>query len=347
MSFFEIDGSEKSGSGTILRYSATLSSITKKSLHLFNIRQKREKKGLRPQHLKALEACKEITKGSLKNAYVGSDEIFYSPGKKIFSGNYSFDIGTAGSTTMLASAVIPMLLFAEHPSTIELTGGLFQDFAPAAHHLEHVVLPLLKRMNIDISLKILKPGYVPTGGGRIKLKINPIKKNMEPICLDEQGSIKNIKGVSLSSNLKDGEVSKRMAISFQKELEKMNIDIKSDIELIYDETADQKGASLTCWIETDTNSIIGMDVAGKIGRTSENIGKTVAKRLLEDFNSSATVDRYTADQLILYAAIAKGTSKYVIPKMTEHIESNLWLIQKFLNAKYELKDNLLIIHGTG
>nr|NGX33547.1 RNA 3'-terminal phosphate cyclase [Candidatus Anoxychlamydiales bacterium] len=44
-----------------------------------------------------------------------------------------------------------------------------------------------------------------------------------------------------------------------------------------------------------------MDVAGKIGRTSENIGKTVAKRLFQDFNSNATVDRYTADQLILYA----------------------------------------------
>ncbi len=89
-----------------------------------------------------------------------------------------------------------------------------------------------------------------------------------------------------------------------------------------------------------------MDVAGKIGRTSENIGKTVAKRLVQDFNLGATLDRYTADQLILYAAIAKGTSKYIIPKMTEHIESNLWLIQKFLNAKYDLQDNLLTIHGT-
>ncbi|NGX33797.1 MAG: RNA 3'-terminal phosphate cyclase [Candidatus Anoxychlamydiales bacterium] len=347
MSFFEIDGSEKSGSGTILRYSATLTSITKKSLHLFNIRQKREKKGLRPQHLKAIEACKEITKGELKNAYVGSEEIFYTPGKKIFSGNYSFDIGTAGSTTMLASAIIPMLLFADTPSTIELTGGLFQDFAPAAHHLAFVVLPLLKRMNIDISLEILKPGYVPTGGGKIKLKIHPIKKNVLPICLEKQGKIKKIKGIALSSNLKEQEVSKRMFLSFQKELENMGLNIKSDIELIYDETADQKGASLTCFIETETGCIIGIDVAGKIGRTSEAIGKTVAKRLMQDFNSNATVDRYTADQLILYAALAKGTSKYIIPKMTEHIESNLWLIEKFLNVKSEIFGNLLTIHGIG
>ncbi|NGX63888.1 MAG: RNA 3'-terminal phosphate cyclase [Candidatus Anoxychlamydiales bacterium] len=347
MSFFEIDGSEKSGSGTILRYSATLTSLLNKSLHLYNIRQKREKKGLRPQHLKAIEALSDITKGSLKNAYVSSEEIFYTPGKKILSDKYDFDITTAGSTTMLASAIIPVLLFAQNPSTIEITGGLFQDFAPAAHHLQYIVLPLLKRMKIDISLHIIKPGYVPTGEGKIFLKINPIKNFIEPINLESQGQIKKIKTVALSSNLETQKVSERMAKSFQNEIDKMGINIKSETDLIYDTSAHQKGASLTSWIETTTGCLIGMDVAGKIGRTSETIGKMVAKQLFEDFLSKSTVDRYTADQLIIYAALAKGTSKYIIPKMTEHIDTNLWLIQKFLNAKYEINNNMLTIYGIG
>lgn len=347
MSFFEIDGSKKSGSGTIVRCCAALSSITKKSLHLFNIREKREKKGLRFQHLKALEACSEITKGNLKNAFVESSEIYYTPGKKNYGGKYFFDITTAGSTTMLSQTIIPILLFADKPSKIEIKGGLFQDFAPAAHHLEHIVLPLLKRMSIDVSIKIIKPGYVPLGQGIIQLHINPVKNYIKPINLNSRGEIKNIKGIALSSNLENQKVSERMALSFQKEIEEMDLDIKSDIELIYDETAHQKGASLTCLIETSTNCLLGMDVAGKIGRTSEKIGKMVAKQLLDDFNTKATVDRYTADQLIIYAALAKGKSSYIIPKMTEHIETNLWLIEKFLNAKYEIKNNLLTIHGIG
>jgi RNA 3'-terminal phosphate cyclase (ATP) len=345
MPLLEIDGSQKSGSGTIVRYCCAIASLLNKNIHLFNIREKREKKGLRPQHLKAIEACAEITNGKLQNAYVGSNEIFYYPGKEILAKNYTFDIGTAGSTTMLSQTIMPILLFAKRPTSIKIIGGLFQDFAPAAHHLMYVVLPLLKTMNIDISLKIIKPGYVPKGQGIIELNINPVKNYISPITLDNQGYIKEIIGTAISSNLKESKVSQRMASSFAKEIVSLNI--QPEIELIYDETAHQKGASLTCWIKTSTNCLIGMDMAGKIGRTSEEIGKTVAYRLIEDFKTKATVDRYTADQLILYCALAKGKSSYIIPEMTEHIETNLWLIKTILNADYEIFDNKLTINGIG
>lgn len=345
MTILEIDGSQKSGSGTIVRYSVSLSSLIKKELHLFNIREKREKKGLRPQHLKAIQACAEITDGRLNNAYVDSTEIFYAPGENISAKNYIFDIGTAGSTTMLCQTIIPLLIFADKPSSIEIIGGVFQDFAPAAHHLMHVVFPLLKRMKIDVSLEIIKPGYVPHGKGIIKLIISPLKNFIEPINLEKPGVIKEIAGIALSSNLKEAKVSERMAQSFKKELEYLQINPK--IELVDDETAHQKGASLTCWIKTSSDSLIGMDMAGKIGRSSEEIGKNVAYRLMEDFNTNATVDRYTADQLIMYCALAKGSSSYLIPKMTSHIETNLWLIKTILNADHEIKDNKLTIHGIG
>ncbi|MEM2987742.1 MAG: RNA 3'-terminal phosphate cyclase, partial [Candidatus Bathyarchaeia archaeon] len=37
----EIDGSQKSGSGTILRLSVALASILRQPLHIYNIRQNR------------------------------------------------------------------------------------------------------------------------------------------------------------------------------------------------------------------------------------------------------------------------------------------------------------------
>jgi len=50
----EIDGSQKSGSGTILRLSIALAAITKRPLHITNIRQNRPQPGLKPQHLEAV-----------------------------------------------------------------------------------------------------------------------------------------------------------------------------------------------------------------------------------------------------------------------------------------------------
>ena len=58
-----IDGSEKSGSGTIVRFAAGLATLLGEELHLTNIRAKREKPGLRPQHLKAVQALHQMCQG--------------------------------------------------------------------------------------------------------------------------------------------------------------------------------------------------------------------------------------------------------------------------------------------
>ena len=68
----------------------------------------------------------------------------------------------------------------------------------------------------------------------------------------------------------------------------------------------------------------------------------------EEFNLAAfLVDRHLADQLILFAALAEGTTKVLIPRMTEHIETNLWLVQKILGAKTSQTGNKLRIEGIG
>jgi RNA 3'-terminal phosphate cyclase (ATP) len=344
-SLIEIDGSQKSGSGTIVRYAVSLASLLGQNLHLTNIRFKRDKPGLRPQHLKAIIACNEIVGGKLEGAEVGSQKIFYQPGKRIKPGKYAWDIGTAGSTTMLIQTILPLACFAPSLSRYQVTGGLFQDFAPEAHHLQHVVIPLLAKMGIWVDLKIIKPGYVPKGGGVIEVTVKPIQNKIQPLILTSPGKVVEIKGTALASHLQDRKVSERMAESCNKILAKQGLPAK--IDCIYDDTAIQRGASLTVYAITNTGCIIGADFSGKLGRTSENIGERVANMLLEDLSTGATVDRHTADQLILYAALASGTTQYIIPRMTEHIDTNLWLIKKILGANFKLKHNQLTIHGIG
>lgn len=64
-------------------------------------------------------------------------------------------------------------------------------------------------------------------------------------------------------------------------------------------------------------------------------------------DSGATVDRYLADQLVLYAALADGVSEYPTPRLTEHVDTNLWLVESILGAKTEVSQNLVRIHGVG
>jgi RNA 3'-terminal phosphate cyclase (ATP) len=207
----EIDGSMHSGSGTVFRYAVALAALLGETLRIRHIRARREKPGLRPQHLQALRACAALCDGSLRGDEVGSREIVFQPGRSRRGGVYRFDIGTAGSATMLAFPLIPLALYAETPSRFTLTGGLFQDFAPSAFHMRDVLFPHLENMGARIQLKIERPGYVPKGGGRLTLEVEPIRRKLKPLTRLQQGSPRQFRGISLASNLSDEKVSERMA----------------------------------------------------------------------------------------------------------------------------------------
>ncbi len=340
-----VDGAQKSGSGTIVRFAVGLATLLGEELHLTNIRAKREKPGLRPQHLKAVQALQQICHGSLDGGEIGSAEIRFKPGGEIKGGHYEWDIGTAGSTTLLAMTLLPTACFSTGVMTLKISGGLFQDFAPSAYHMQNVLFPILNKMGITTRLSIIRPGYVPRGGGIIQVEVEPVGGKIRPISLSSQGKVTGIRGVALSSHLKERRVSERMAEKCS-ELLKSN-GYSAQIEIVHDTRALQRGAALVLYAKTDSGCIMGVDRGGAPRRTSEEIGGDVARNLLEDLAAGATVDRYLADQLIFYAALADGVSQYRIPRLTEHVETNLWLVETILGAKAEVNKHLVRIQGIG
>ncbi|MFP4083198.1 MAG: RNA 3'-terminal phosphate cyclase [Candidatus Aminicenantes bacterium] len=349
----EIDGSQKSGSGTIVRDAVFLSVLAGERLRIWNIRAKRSKPGLRAQHLTAVQACVQICEGQVKGNKVGSREIEFVPGKRIKGGAYTWDIGTAGSTTMLALTVVPLALFASIPSKFKITGGLFQDFAPSVFHIQQVLLPLLERMGGRVDLKIIQPGYFPEGKGQIEVEVLPAAGKLNPLTLIDQGKIKDIKGIALSSLLNKRKVSERMARECTKTLRakryRPHIAVINDTKEkpAFQRVSVQAGASLAVWAATHTGCLLGSDMAGALGRPAEFIGRHTARNLLRDVETGATVDRHLADQIIPFAALAEGETQYLIPQTTDHILTRIWLMHKILGARTGIKENLIKIEGVG
>ncbi|RPI56691.1 MAG: hypothetical protein EHM55_04430 [Acidobacteria bacterium] len=118
------------------------------------------------------------------------------------------------------------------------------------------------------------------------------------------------------------------------------------IERVDDTTAHHAGASLAIWGESTSGGCLGADRAGAIGRSSEAIGALVAKTFLEDLGSGATVDRHVADQLVLFAALARGTTRYLVPRESEHLATNLWIIEQF-GARGSVDGKRVVVDGLG
>lgn len=339
-----LDGRSFSGSGTIVRFGVPLAALTGQALRLTHIRARRDPPGLRPQHLKAVEAITQLCQGTLEGGTVGSRELLFHPGRLPQGGCFQWDIGTAGSTTMLALALLPVAAFAQGPQTFHLTGGLFQDFAPSAFHVQHALLPLVRRMGLQADLRMLRPGYVPTGGGSIVLTIAPVAGTLRPFMMQEREGDLRYWGLALSSHLRQREVSQRMAHACQAVLTRQGL--QADICLLHDDTAPQAGAALALFAE-GANTLVGADQAGALHRPAEAIGRFVAHTLLADLEHGATVDRHLADQLIIFAALASGTSVFRLPQITDHVHTNLWLVETILGARAHLEGHLLRLHGVG
>jgi len=54
-----------------------------------------------------------------------------------------------------------------------------------------------------------------------------------------------------------------------------------------------------------------------------------------------------ADQLIPFCAVADGVSENMMPSVTEHVETNLWLVERILGARTTLDGRRLRIEGVG
>src|SRR5438105_8712491 len=108
--WLELDGGMGEGGGQILRTSLALSLLTGKSFRLRNIRARRPKPGLHPQHLMSVQAAARVGNARTLGATLHSSDLVFEPGT-IVPGKYHFDIGTAGATGLvLQTLYLPLAL---------------------------------------------------------------------------------------------------------------------------------------------------------------------------------------------------------------------------------------------
>ena len=343
---FDIDGSQKSGSGTILRLAVAVATIRGQALHITNIRQKRPNPGLKHQHLESVLTAAKLCNAEIKGAELGSEELWFTP-KEIQGGNIEATIETAGSIPLLFLSTLPICLFAKTPVQLHAAGGGTDTRnAPTINYLRNILLPSLTKMGITAQINVQKYGYYPKGAGEATLTVKP-NPHLNPFVLETFGKLKTIDGISVCTFLANREVAQRQAKAAQTCLAQNGY--PTDIAVINDQTNPiQKGSSLTLWAKTDTEVIIGADAIGEIQKIAEDVGREAAQTLNKELATQPTVDEFLADMLIPYMALSEGRSAFLTRCVTEHIEANIWLMEKTLNVKFNLSkhNNLYRIEKT-
>jgi len=325
----EVDGGQGEGGGQLLRMAVALSALTETPVRVVRIRAGRTIPGLAAQHVTAINAVAALCGAEVTGVSVGASSIEFRPGKLV-AGRFSFDVGTAGSITLVLQALLPVAAAAPGAIRVRLIGGTDVQWSPPIDYFNRVFLPLMRRLGARAEVEVLRRGYYPRGGGIVEVVVEPTR-SWSSLDESERGEIERVRGIAHVSNLPE-DVPKRMKHAALRRLHGIP-DVKVEERVYHGEEAIGQGGALVLWAESET-ILLGADSLAKRGKPSERIGEEAAASLRAEIESEATADVHVADQLLVYLARADGPSRFRVRSVSGHLETMMWLIPRFLSCRF-------------
>ncbi|MCY3413264.1 MAG: RNA 3'-terminal phosphate cyclase [Candidatus Heimdallarchaeota archaeon] len=315
------------GGGSVLRVAIPLAISLDEDIKVYNIRANRSKPGLRTQHLLGLQLISSISGYSLQGGDIGSTEIKLLKGEKV-SEHANLNINTAASVSLILQIAINYAIANNQDLSFSFTGGgTFTEWSPTLDYCQLVLQPLLSKIGIQIDIDIHQHGFYPKGGakGSINVRNTGIKKFEFQVSPLIQILVRSLTSTSLAKS----EVAEREIRGFSAAFPDH---ANTQIEYV-NSVGSGTCLSAFCFYQ---DTIKGTSVLGKPNLRSEKIGNILANQLKQLLNEQAAVDEYMADQLLVPLVIASGS--YTIPKITDHVLTNIAIIKQVLNRSINIKE---------
>lgn len=318
-----VDGSQGEGGGQILRTSLSLAVATGRSCVVDRIRSRRKKPGLRPQHLAAVRAARDICGATIEGDSIDSESLRFEPGP-VRPGTYHLAVGTAGSACLVFQTVLPALLTASAPSHLVLEGGTHNPLAPPFDFLQRVFLPAINRMGPRVTARLERYGFAPAGGGRFVVDIAPCVELARRSLMDA-GEVRWRSARSLVSNLPTHVAARELAVVrdhlgwADEECSMEVVDSEGPGNVLFLEVARARASEL----------VTGF---GEKGVPAEKVARRAARELGAYLEADVPVGCHLADQILLPMALAGGGAFRTLP-LTSHARTNIVVIEAFSVAR--------------
>lgn len=336
----EIDGGD--GGGQLLRSSLSLSALTGRPFRMTDIRGGRSTPGLRPQHLAAVDLLADVCDATVSDVSVGTETLTFRP-EDVRPGEYTADIGTAGSVALLFDTVLPLSVATSEPLVVTARGGTDVKWSPTMTHYRRVKLELVRRFGVQAVVDIDRPGFYPEGGGEATLRIAPSR--LSSLTLTDRGETVGARVISLASaDLAERAVADRQAETAVDRLEEAGL---STIErTVQYADSDSPGSAITVRLDCE-HSLAGFDALGEPGTPAEDVAVDAVEDATAFVDDSVpAVDSYTGDQLVVFLALAGG--QVTVPELTDHIATNRDLLSAFeLDVEVERDGETPVLNADG
>jgi len=187
----------------------------------------------------------------------------------------------------------------------------------------------MRAMGISVKSDTQEYGFYPKGGGRIGVDVNPPAK-LKALSIEKRGKPL---WTEVWSNASRELLRPKVA---ERQIGGAKVMMKIDKENVKYVEAQSVGSAITI-VSKFSNCFLGSSALGERSIPAEKVGEAAAAELARVISSGATMDCHMSDQILPYLALAPGKSVFIAPELTSHIKTSIWVIEKFLEAKFGIE----------
>jgi RNA 3'-terminal phosphate cyclase (ATP) len=209
---------------------------------------------------------------------------------------------------------------------VTLVGGTHVTTSPCFHFLDVTWRAYLERLGLRLSLRMVRPGFYPRGGGVVVAHIQPTAR-LRGVRLGERGEV-TVRGFSAVAGLPE-HIARRQArrAAFRMEQFGVAADVRQE------EWQGGPGSVLGLVVETDPAPALFFGLGAR-GKPAEAVADEAADQAIAYLRAApAAVDAHSADQVVLPLALAEGPSEYGVAQVTPHLLTNIAVIRQFVERE--------------
>lgn len=323
-----IDGSRGEGGGGVLRTALAMSALTQQSLRIDYVRGGTNHPGLDYEDLTLVRALAKSTNAETVGAEVGSLNLTFHPTRRPQGLSGPLDIANEAArrhpnALVVLNALVPVLARSGMYSQISVEGETYGHHALAFDYFANVTVPALARMGLGMYPEMERAGFGRESAGLVKMDIEP--SAISGIEWSDRGAMLSchalvvIGGVPASVGARGVQHLATLASKTKLMVEAEAMTVESS----------NPGAFVTVWAEYE-RGFGGATAMGSRGLRIETLAQTAFEEMMTWIKSSATIDPFLADQILIPAALADEPSVFRISELTPRFLSSVSVIKQFL-----------------
>jgi len=331
---------------THFRQIITCSVLSERPVVIESIRRGEPNPGLYEHEVTFLKLIEKITNGTKVQIDESGTRVKFYPG--VITNNdesdFEFDCGVGRSLTYFLEPLLVLALFGKSPLMCALTGITNDALDISIDTFIHCTSKLPKHFGVEgeVSVKIMKRGFRPEGGGEVRIRVPSVKK-LNCIKILDEGLVKRVRGTAAGNKINPQLLNRIVT----KAREVLN-DYLPDVWIYTDLMKSGKGGpssgySVNLIAETNKDMLISSDEAYEEGRTQEEnmpetLGEKIALRLLDELLYSGVVDTTHQWLVLLMMAISeKKVSTIKLGRVSDYTITFLRNLRKFFGIKFQIK----------